>query len=935
MVANHDPCAVLVLGQVFGGKRVKRMYGAALRLAAVILVLLGSVGWVVTSASAQEGPAVAEASPVAPLPDDGSAGNEDLSSRNVLSAEADEVQIRITAQVCMNDARAGETDFIFSAGIQDAAVGDICSTFVTYESTEVEVILTGPENYNFPFSNTIWDYFMVVPGTYTVSLVSTTGHTIDSSMDGTVTIAPDTYNQQVIITYYRSSLDVVQDGTLYLYGQMTDCIDASREGDLDVFSEGYVRPADTASECVATLGAGQTSLILSGVPAAGGTYGPVTISLEYTGQFSWESEIPAGDYILTDSQTGAVSGTFRLTSYDSGASAYVQVHVVRYLAELPALLPVVNVTTWMCESADRAGETDILLTEIYAQGETCRVQDLTAPIDYTLTSQDDGTTYHTTLQPGQYYWGNMFAGVQPGTYILSEDGTSAASLPFVVESGNEYYLVIVHYGPVTSSPGEPTGEGTAFIYGDLYYCTSDTRAGEVDFIMLYHNFSDLSSSSIGDCSADQVALGQLVLEVYADQAGTTLIDTYYSINSYDFWFPDIETPAYVRIGYKTSILSEDVIWSDIVPVSSGDNMNFSVFAYLAAPTGMVPLDVYKEYCYDPERNNQTEFILETYKDYAAAATLECRPAEASDGPIHVTVTNQETGDAITVTLEGEGREIGVVPAGIYVASEDAAGYAATSEPFTLDAESVWNTIHIRNYTDEPIEHDQTRDEFYFGLGAFDCINDARAGESDFVTTSYFDANAEPVQQCVNPAYGTYEFELIDASDVDSVAATAIYPMVEDDEGGYFYLETDERLPAGWYIVRETTTGATSDPIEMAADFVNVSFYNYLAAPTPTPTVTATPSATAPGEPTATIPDSGKPIPPPRATATTAAGGSNGGNANAGDGTGNGSGGSGITTLPSTGQGASDSGNTGMFLLLGLALALLLGAASITRRMRSR
>jgi hypothetical protein len=192
----------------------------------------------------------------------------------------------------------------------------------------------------------------------------------------------------------------------------------------------------------------------------------------------------------------------------------------------------------------------------------------------------------------------------------------------------------------------------------------------------------------------------------------------------------------------------------------------------------------------------------------------------------------------------------------------------------------------------------------------------------------------------------YTFVLQEVVSGTGVTAAADVDFVPDPRAPNHYIlgAIGDSVPEGRYVIQEKNTGFTSDEVDLVASINQVRFYIYQAAdptetPTPTPSPSPTPTATA--TPTGTLPPTVTPTPTATATSTQGTGwvipkdGSTptatsvpGGDDSGDDGTG-----SGVTALPSTGQGSDSGFSTSLYLLLGLALSFLVGAAALARKPR--
>lgn len=883
----------------------------------------------------------------------------------------------ITLQVCGNDARDGQLEFLFSGditaadtSIQCRAVGDAFPGSTVTVTLQNEAF--GPYVASFSFSGRQFEFFdEIEEGTYGVTVATQPGGTanINGSLNGTITLdaaAGGFFGQRLDVYYYTEEVPTLPTtpGSGGVYGQVTNCLDPGRAGETDFFIDGFV--AADAEQCQQISSPGQTGLTLTGMPVEGGTYGPVTIEVGFGGSF-YLDDVPYGTYTLTELATGNPSLPFQI---GITTSAFPQIQVVNYFEAAPEPFPVIQVQKLVCGNAERAGEVDYVVVTLTGFGvaETCLVQPSAEEFTITLRSTD-GTFEQSLTVPASFQVANYFTAVPPGTYTVQEDG-QPPSEPFTVAPNDQIALEVINYVEPTTDQPPPTGEGSVLFFGNLAYCSSVERDGEVDFIIDSQQPPQptggaISAAATGECDYGGPTPGIITLTRYADAAGTQPIDSQETDNQFGSFFFGELPPGYYRLGFQPTAFADPVM-SDVFPLYESSFTIAIILVYQGEQAA--PVYVMKEFCFDPLRDGETDFHVESEGfNFGAVETTTCRLYEEGDEPIEFTLTNTDTGDAVTISA-GPFSSNTSLPPGTYTLTEASASLSATSDQFTIELNDSGYTIFVRNYNSEPIVNPNPQEQVSLVLSSFNCVDDARDGEFDYfftpgqdiVTTgdSAFNAAANQTEECAPSGPGEYAFELIGGPEVvDQFAAAATYPLspVPGDPNVYFVDNAGEStVPAGGYVIRETTTGFTSDPLVIDARFNEARFYVYAAAPTPTPTATATPTGTPDPSATATA----TPVDPGATATPTEPGGfvipggddddpgddgdggddsedgGNGDGTGGGDGTGAGDGS--VSQLPSTGQAQAGS-STGGSLLLGTlsatALLLLIAAFRSSRQAR--
>jgi hypothetical protein len=853
--------------------------------------------------------------------------------------------------VCEDTARVGQTDFLFSGEFAAAGTALDCAPPIAQFPGGVQVILTplaGGPNIVFEFGVSdfyFWGGFEA--GEYTVTAQDTaTGGTVYSATMASTINLPDQSNTSLNVYYFIAD-PVIPDpppgeGTAFLAGNLAYCIDPARDGQTDFFISDAFGAAAEASSCDYNVTVGQDSMTLTQVSGPV-PYGPVTQSVAF-GSFYFD-EVPHGTYTLTNGSTGNVSEPFDL-SYPWVGDPNAQ--VVNYYAAAPEPYPLVGVQKYLCGDADRAGEVDYLIiamSDLFA-ADTCMVEPPTGEYTFTLRSTDGA--YEQSLTVSALMNLVFFPEVTPGVYTIQEED-QPPSEPFTVTADSEIVILASNYVEPSAVEEPPSGTNPRQFFGAYVYCNSAERDGEVDFRIM----TRFGGAATGECLYGEASPGSITITLYSDEAGTVEVDSQ-TVNGVDgsFYFFDL-LPGYYRLSFQASTGATPAV-SDVFSIHEDGFANGIIFIYQDVQAAPVLVD--KEFCFDPSRDGETDFFIESALpifDVEATSTITCRPANSGDEEIGLTLTNTGTGDALTTEI-GEFSEssafFGAVPAGTYTLTETSTTHTATSDPFSIELGGSGYTIFIRNYTSEPIETGFPVADVDLELWAFNCLNEARSGEFDYVFVPGESGGGESVsaaatEECDPSAEGEYAFVLVGGPVTGSgISAQATYQLTAIpgtpnayviDNGG------SDVVPAGTYVIQETTTGFTSDPLVIDSVGNSASFYVYPAAPTPTPTdvPTETPLPTEPGA-TATPTDPGTTVTP---TATedgglVGPGGDDDGTPDSEDPDDDNDGipdAQDVTRLPSTGQGSDGGMNPVLLLGVSLLALLLLGAALRTGRRQHR
>ena len=945
-------------------------------------------------------PATAAPPSATPLPENPSTTGPDIETNDV-SASATIANFNISFLACnTTDANlVGTTDFLlYDASISAAETFD-CQSTLPIGLSNLTITLTDASGINGPYATSIingsgtFTVGTIEEGTYQVTV--TDGLDYTATMEGAITLAAGTAPLLGIIYHATiSSQEPPTDtlGTAYLSFTVVQCHNDERAGEIDILD---MSATSESGECGAPE-PGTMAFQLTGTPVNGDTFDPQYFEPNPSGQFDIGG-IAFGTYQVRELNSGTASGDFYVGSLVSPHT------VVVYVATEPELLPVIVVEHIFCHNDTRTSDTDFIISygeDDFVQGNstTCYTDTYTEEKLWVTLNTSPASEFVIEKQLWTYdFWDDepvAFAPVPAGAYTLTSDydgeyGTfNTMSEPFTVDYGDRVHVTIIDYIADDGGMESPTGENEIDLIGQLFYCTSEERAGDVDFVIDNDDGVSSAETSTIPCVPAGPDQGLVTLYGYGNDSGVPAEPTggpYYPYRYFDgaYFFNDYLLPGYYQLSFSDSSFSDEEFLSDIFPLSDATTngkfpANVSKIYVYRAPTTAINLQVEKSICFDPERDGTVDFFVNSL---SSAESSECRFLTENDidnDPISFTLTSDD--GSITLPSQWAGDlpndmrpyvfQFQAVPAGTYTITETSGVYSATSQPFTIDPESGEQVIVVHNYTAEPDESIPNEGDPTFSIAAFSCLDDSHAPDADFFfyPEGRFTATANGDTEICDPLTNA-DFQLEDDLSGDGVSGAATIPLFQNPEQPYLYGAGADGLgtvPNGTYIIRDLNSGATSEPFFFGGSETYAEMYLYVAAPTPTPTITptpsptatatatstATPSPTSTATATATVTATASATPPtteptstePAATATapdsggggtipanTVTPGNPGSQPQATSTSGNPS--SGVTTLPSTGQAASQ-GQPVMLLMMAILASLLLASAvALNRRAR--
>ena len=850
-----------------------------------------------------------------------------------------------------------------------------------------------------------FDPLQIQQGNYTVTVSSASGM-IGGQIPEPVALGFDGLITGISITAFIAADPNEEPGAGadgMVSGAVYYCPDLARAGITDFF----FGEMPLLLECTYIYGDQPNSITFTEVDSDGlivpggetGTF-PLTTSGGYSGSLA------PGIYVVTYDANGATSEPVTVTS---NATTSVKIVVRNDMStQMPTGVAIVNVyNLWCPDPLGSSRPTDYVVNHLgdaftdilFAQSTTCNP--VTVPGAVTVSLESDTYSKQVTFSSPTA----RLDVVEPGMYTVTRQGAPNSSDPFELEAGDFAVVTIVNYVTPPAGPDDPPGEtGTGKIRGMMEYCDSEDKAGQVDFLLSNVTLFDIIfATSTGECQISLASTGAFGLYRYSDAAGTQLISEERISAAYvEFQFGDSTVePGYYRLGYLPDLFGDPIL-SDVVTVHAGADIYFIVTIY-QHEEDVFPVYINQDICTNPERAFEADIWVEPVDDFAASTTGSGVSAQESSSvscmtfrdwlamggntaEITYTLTDVATNRQISVDYaEGFTGFITVWPVlfvhvspGTYTLTMEMSGWpgAVVSAPFDIGAAANGYTAMVRNYIGDPLPvWQQEGERAQLTLLAFTCDAPARGGEYDFIVAPSLLAGAGITGTDVAGAVAnvcepdnTFAFELVPAVEGTDLQAAAPIPLVRvPGSANQYVIETGGEayndVLAGMYYLRETTTGSTSDLVDLTAQGSIGRFYLYLPLPpTPTATATATASATAtatstveatatatsPVEPTGTLTPTSTVTPSPFATGTMkptgtatipdrsilpgrtstppAAGGAASTGGLAGDGTG-------VTALPATGQGNAENRTNGMLMLL--ALSMLLASALLARHQRHR
>ena len=640
------------------------------------------------------------------------------------------------------------------------------------------------------------------------------------------------------------------------------------------------------------------------------TFTPVAAARLTNGVATFE-QVPAGEYAVTLASSGPFGPAMPIT-IEEDTSPALDVRVTMN-TETTFYVPFGIVT---CVDPDRAGEFEFITQSFSATDTTtqCRPGLATGETGGIGTLLDEANSPVDIAGFGPNGVG-AFNGVAIGTYSLSIelDGQPAAtSAPFDIPMLGD--MRVVHYvASEASIPPTPAAGNAGEVYVSAGYCVDPARAGEVDFQVLY-DFSD-DAATTTNCSPSMMGTWNLVLV----DAGGNVVATDSSFGGQSIRFQGLPQGEYAVRDTASGAQSA------LFPVNGSGASYVLMRTFVAEATTLLPLEVAAFTCLDPDRIGAVDYSY-LAGQVSSASTSDCQIEEA---PPTVTITNVDTNDQYSVSFGTFARGVGILdlPAGTYIAS--ASGYE-DSAPFTLDTAAgiSLNVLSISLFVGEdgwtPPPAQQSA---VLTVLASLCSNVTVEDEYRFIIVGNVgDVNeaAAPTDMCSAATTRVFSFVAIPVDDQGNEGTPVPLQMTT---GGLFI---SPALPIGTYLIRETFSGNTSDPVTLTSQTTALYLEGPYLAPTPTTAPVLTPTAiptTAPGQPT------------PAATATATAAATATADATnpaaAPTATKGGTASGKVSALPNTGQGTSDSSGSLLLMLTALGSLLLLAAGVSVRRARNR
>jgi hypothetical protein len=762
-----------------------------------------------------EAPLPVESPPVDAPQEQVPAQSPQTSDQEGITAEQEGIAfVGLSFLQCENDVRAGEIDFLPSAPtVMSAAnsTSDNCTPLSDDAYLEMYLVSIETEQLY------LYEGFdlQVPPGPYVVA-----GWINDSYGKSAAIDLPDGTTSFVQAIYYtpESTPGDVEEGVGSVTVAVTQCDNWERAGELDFLISRPEMSTSAATDCL-PVAVDAFSFTLVNADDPGTVLSPTSAS----GSEVAFTDVPSGSWYVAEGMTGNVSEIFTVSDGD-----VLQIAVISYV-EGPIDVYVERI---VCEDDARAGTTDFIIDAsssslaARAESSTCYAVPPSGELpsaSITLTNTDTGDTYTASLDSGNA----TFDAVSKGTYVATEtlNGASVSSDPFVIDLPGKQIRVIDYIESDRAQP-EP-GSGFGIISGNIYYCSSpDREEGDVDFIVANQAFRTAGATS--ECESGGGATGGMLTLLPVDPGTGEPVAEGQAIwtDGVSFW-QDI-TPAGTYILGYTSPYTGETLFSDPFAIEHRTETVVDINVY-AEPAFTTYLDVWKDICVDPDRAGTTSFQLITEEEgfsVSAAEPSDCRYATSDDGKYTYTLTNLDTGESWTRTvLGGEGAMFDNLLAGTYTLAETHDGVTSTSDAFVLEPSiGQWHRMSVRNFIgergwDEPPVNDAPS---YIAIFSYGCANPNRDGGYEWfrygqVQTGEASLAASDVDKPA-PTPDTSACQPVSSGDgivfiaepVDGGPAIEFY---ESAPGFFEQWETDG-IPAGDYIITETSTGATTGVVRV-------------------------------------------------------------------------------------------------------------------------
>jgi hypothetical protein len=368
------------------------------------------------------------------------------------------------------------------------------------------------------------------------------------------------------------------------------CTDPERAGDGGFFEIG-MQARSTVTDCEFGAAA-SASFSIQNVDDPAIVIGP--LGIDGSGQVAFD-DVPAGNWIVIQNTENASSQAFAVSD-----QVTTSISVITYV---PAFVDLF-VEKIYCQDDTRAGTTGFTLDTppdfagLLAVTSTCFAESpfLERPIlTVTLDKLDTGDSYRQTLEFG----GTWFNEIPSGMCTVTEsiDGQEPiTSEPFeLVETGKR--VRIINYFPEEERPA-PDFEGAGNLNGLLLFCSAPGRDGDVDFII--ESEGRLAAAAVATCDVGSFISGQLVLYPVDRDTGDVDVDageTLYTSPFGDFSAYEILS-GYYALGYQ-SPATGDLTVSEPFAMYGGGWASIEVNVF-SAPVATGDIEIYKDFCVDPE-----------------------------------------------------------------------------------------------------------------------------------------------------------------------------------------------------------------------------------------------------------------------------------------------------------------------------------------------
>jgi hypothetical protein len=723
-------------------------------------------------------------------------------------AQPETAFVEIYLVQCEDGGRAGEVDFLISA---TSPTGGSCAPLSGDATFEMYLVsIESGQLYLYEGTS-----LQLPPGAYTARGSINGSH----GESAPIALADDTqtFVQAIYYTPPSAAGDAMDIGAT-ISVTVYECEDSDRAGELDILMSRPEVSASVEADCVAASAEGYSFTLV-----ASDGRDDVMPPLSAAASVVSFADVPSGGWYVEESSTGRASGTFSVADGDT-----LHIAAIAYVGE-----PIsVHVDKVYCVDDARAGTTEFSLNAVSTNvpggtgGLTCHGAPLSTELNsgfVTLTNTETNETYTATPVSGSA----TFTGVAKGTYVVTEtiDGESVTSEPLVLDLPDQHIQVTTFIA--ADDPLSGPAPAVGMISGTIHSCSSPI--GDVDHVeIIASNESDPAQASTSECVPGGGESATTLTLVPVDPGtGAPSGDGQTILTDGVTFSQDAILPGTYILTYSAPDIggSQDSAPFAVAP-GSATSIDIRIFA---APAATTHFDVWTDVCVAPERAGTTSFHLLTDGDESSAMTesLTCRPISSDDGQVAYTLTHLESGQTWTQNGSGgEGSTFANLPAGTFALAHTYEGVTTTSHAFVLDPTTGQaSRMLVRSYITEQVSAetpvvDGPANITIFSYrcsdpnhdGGYEWIDDGEFAPKDLnlVDESSADAARQTAESSSCQPVGLDDGIVFLAEPVDGGSPIE---FLEASPGVFEQWDT-EGIPAGDYIIRETSTGAVTGALRL-------------------------------------------------------------------------------------------------------------------------